>query len=257
MMKTTISSFIFLFAIYSNAQLEPIEEGIYKWNDFPVKKSELKEGRSILEGSSPHLEYIEMHATTQMPGATPGPAHANKDIEECIIVREGTMKITIEGKSTVLGPEGVILLMPQQMHQMENIGDTNLTYYVIRYRSKKPMNIERGAKAGGSLMINADSLTYKPSSRGGGVPYFDRETAMCERYEMHVTQLDKLGPSHEPHKHIETEIILMMAGNTEMTIAGKTYQAGPGDFYLAKSGSMHGIKNLGEGSCRYFAFKWN
>ncbi|WP_209402727.1 cupin domain-containing protein [Pseudozobellia sp. WGM2] len=256
-MKTTISSFIFLFAIYSNAQLEPIEEGIYKWNDFPVKKSELKEGRSILEGSSPHLEYIEMHATTQMPGATPGPAHANKDIEECIIVREGTMKITIEGKSTVLGPEGVVLLMPQQMHQMENIGDTNLTYYVIRYRSKKPMNIERGSKAGGSLMINADSLTYMPSSRGGGVPYFDRETAMCERYEMHVTQLDKLGPSHEPHKHIETEIILMMAGNTEMTIAGKTYQAGPGDFYLAKSGSMHGIKNLGEGSCRYFAFKWN
>ena len=256
-MKTTISSFIFLFAIYSNAQLEPIEEGIYKWNDFPVKKSELKEGRSILEGSSPHLEYIEMHATTQMPGATPGPAHANKDIEECIIVREGTMKITIEGKSTVLGPEGVILLMPQQMHQMENIGDTNLTYYVIRYRSKKPMNIERGTKAGGSLMINADFLTYKPSSRGGGVPYFDRETAMCERYEMHVTQLDELGTSHEPHKHVETEIILMMAGNTEMTIAGKTYKAGPGDFYLAKSGSMHGIKNLGEGSCRYFAFKWN
>lgn len=256
-MKNLLAGVLVFTSLLLNAQMEPIKEGLYFWDEFPVKKSDLKEGRAILEGTSPHLEYIEMHATTQKPGAIPGPAHANKDIEECIIVREGTMKITIEGESKILGPEGVILLMPQQMHQMENVGDSDLTYYVIRYRSKKPMNIERGSKAGGSLMINADSLTFKPSSRGGGVPYFDRETAMCERYEMHVTQLDELGPSHEPHTHVETEIILMMAGNTEMTIAGKTYQAGPGDFYLAKSGSLHGIKNLGKGSCRYFAFKWN
>ncbi|WP_170863109.1 cupin domain-containing protein [Pseudozobellia thermophila] len=256
-MKTTISSFIVLFAICSNAQLDPIREGIYKWNDFPVKKSELKEGRSILEGTSPHFEYIEMHATTQKPGATPGPAHANKDIEECLIVREGTMKVTIEGESRILGPEGVILLMPQQMHSVENVGDTDLTYYVLRYRARKAMDIERGRNAGGSLMINADSLTFKPSARGGGVPYFDRPTAMCERFEMHITQLDKKGPSHKPHKHIETEIILMLAGKTKMTIDGKVYQAGPGDFYLAKSGSMHGIENAGDEPCRYFAFKWN
>src|SRR6185436_17640595 len=113
---------------------------------------------------------------------------------ECIIVIDGLMKVTIEGKSTTLGPEGVILLMPRQMHSVQNAGKTNLTYFVMRYRSKRPMDIERGTSAGGSLTLNADSLTLKPSARGAGRAYFDRPTAMCDRFEMHVTQLNKKGP---------------------------------------------------------------
>jgi len=169
------------------------------------------------------------------------------------------MKVTIEGKSQILGAGGVILLMPQQMHSIENVGDNNLTYYVMRYRSKKDMNLQRGQESGGSLMLNADSLVFiaEPGGQKGGRAYFDRATAMCERFEMHVTRLNKKGPSHEPHAHIETEIILMISGKTEMTIDGKEYQAGAGDFYLMNSQLMHGIRNAADEPCSYFAFKWN
>ncbi|MCB0533822.1 MAG: pectate lyase [Saprospiraceae bacterium] len=242
--------------IQKNASLQPVSSGVYKWADHPVKTGELRESRKILEGSSPHFEYLEMHATTQFPGAKPSTAHANDDIEECIIVQEGTMKITIEDSSVILGPRGVILLMPEQMHSLENIGDTKLTYFVMRYRSKKKMDTERGQASGGSLTLNADALTFKPSSRGGGIAYFDRSTAMCERFEMHITQLDKKGPSHQPHAHAETEIILVLSGNTEMTIDGKEYTAGPGDFYFMNSESLHGVRNASDAPCSYFAFKW-
>ncbi len=237
-------------------QLQPVKSGVYKWADHPVKEGELRESRKILEGSSPHFSYLRIHATTQFPGAKPSTAHANEEFEECIIVEEGRMKVTIEGKSSILEAGGVILLMPQQMHSLENVGDTPLTYYVMKYASKKKMDIERGQVSGGSLMLNKDSLVFKPSARGGGRPYFDRSTAMCERFEMHVTQLNQKGPSHNPHAHIETEIILVISGKTEMTIDGKTYQAAAGDFYFMDSQLQHGVRNATDKPCSYFAFKW-
>lgn len=249
------------FAIVSKTVIQdpllPVQPGVYKWKDHPVKKGDMRESRKILEGVSPHFKYFRIHATTQYPGAIPNPAHANENKEECIIVKEGTMKVTIEGKSKILEAGGVILLMPQQKHSIENIGDTNLTYYVMQYESKKTMSLERGVVNGGSLMLPKDSLTFTKSKRGGGIKYFDRPTAMCERFEMHITQLNKKGPSHEPHTHDETEIILMLSGESEMTIDGKDYNASAGDFYLANSQLKHGIRNTTDSTCSYFAFKWN
>src|SRR5688572_24451852 len=222
-MKITILIIIYLFTLTAMSQLKPVNSGVYKWTDHPVQVSEDRESRKILEGTSTHLDYLEIHATTQFKGAKPSTAHANDDIEECIIVREGKLKATIEGKSVILGAGGVILLMPRQMHSIENIGDGNLIYYVMRYRSKKKMELSRGQASGGTLTLNADSLKFVPSAKGGGRKYFDRPTTMCERFEMHITQLDKKGESHAPHKHIETEIILVISGETEMTIEGKEY----------------------------------
>jgi (S)-ureidoglycine aminohydrolase len=245
-----------LFTLPTMAQLKAVDQGVYKWADLPVKSGEDRKSRKIMEGMSTHLEYLEIHATTQFKGAKPSAAHANDDIEECILVKEGRLRATIEGRSTVLGSGGVILLMPHQMHSIENVGDGDLTYYVMRYRSKNKMDLERGLASGGTLALNADSLKFKPSVRGGGRPYFDRPTAMCERFEMHVTRLDKMGESHAPHAHTETEIIVVISGDTEMTIDGKEYKGSAGDMYLMNSGSLHGLRNAKDAPCSYFAFKW-
>jgi len=256
-MKILLISIICISGLTTFAQLEPVKTGAYHWADSPAKVVEDRESRTFLEGTSHHLDYIKIHATTQYPGAKPRPAHANKDAEELIIVKEGTMKVTIEGKSAILGAEGIALIMPQQMQSVENIGNSKLTYYAMQYKSNNPVNIARGIAGGGSIMLNADSLVFKPSEKGGGRPYFDRPTAMCERMEMHVTQLKKKGPSHNPHSHIEPEIILVISGETEMTIDGKEYKAGVGDFYFVNSELFHGLRNASDSSCTYFAFKWN
>jgi mannose-6-phosphate isomerase-like protein (cupin superfamily) len=244
------------FTITAMAQSKPIDSGVYKWIDQPVQRGEDRESRKILEGTTAHLDYLEMHATTQFPGAKASTAHANDDIEECIIVKEGLMKVTIEDRGVTLGAGGVILLMPRQMHSVQNVGDGNLTYYVMRYRSKKKMDLKRGEAAGGSLMLNADAMSARATARGAIRPYFDRPTAMCERFEMHVTQLNVKGPSHEPHVHDETEIVLVLGGKTEMTIDGEEFEAGVGDFYFVNSKLMHGVRNATDGSCSYFVFIW-
>ena len=167
------------------------------------------------------------------------------------------MKVTKEGKSEIIGPGSVVLFLPKQVHAIENVGNGNLTYYVMSYKSKKPINIERGQKHGGTMVYNSDNLEFKSSTNGGGIAYFDRPTAMCERFEMHITQLDKKGPSHNPHTHIETEIILLISGNAEMTIDGNLYEGTTGDLFLANSQLLHGIANASNETCKYFAFKWN
>ena len=255
-MKVIFTLLLHIITMNAFTQLQPITSGVYHWSELPVKKDNQREGRKIAEGTTNEFEYFEMHATTQEKGAIPRPAHTQKDIEEVIIIKEGKVKCTIGNKTAILEAGSVMLIPPLESQTFENLGDGPLTYYVFMFRSKKPMNIERSNNAGGSLLLNADSLEFKKTERGGIRKYFDRPTAMCENYEMHVTRLERKGPSHAPHQHIDTEIILIIDGQTEMMIDGKTYTAGPGDMYIAESGKKHGISNASEKPCTYFAFKW-
>lgn len=256
-MKIILFLNLFFMSLSSAAQLPPIDPGVYHWKDLPVKPGEGRETRRIFEGTSGQFDYLEIHATTQQPGAKPGQAHANKDIEELLLVKEGKLRMTIGDRKVELGAGSAIIIMPQDMQQLENIGDVPLTYYVFMYRFKKPMDIERGKSAGGSLMLNVDTLKFKPNERGGVTSYFERPTAQCENFEMHVTTLNKKGPSHNPHTHIDTEIILMIAGDTEMNIDQKMYKGTAGDLYFINSGLFHGISNASENvPCKYFAIRW-
>ena len=255
-MKVILPLLLHTIAMSTFAQLQPITSRVYHWNDLPVKKDNQREGRKIAEGTTNEFEYFEIHATTQHKGAVPRPPHAQKNIEEVIIIKEGTLKCTIGNKISTLGPGSVLLIPPHEMQTFENTGDGPVTYYVFMFRSKKPVNMERSTKAGGTLLLNYDSLEYKEANNKGGRKYFDRPTAMCENYEMHITYLKAKGPSHAPHQHVDTEIILMIDGETEMMIDGKTYTAGPGDLYIAESGKLHGISNATDKPCSYFAFKW-
>ena len=255
-MKNWILPLVLIISTRIVAQEKPVPSGVYKWDEVSVKKSDQRETRKILEGTTPEFSYFEIHATTQEKGATPRPPHTQKDLEELIIIKEGRLKCRIGDKVSVLGPGGVIMIPPGVSQAFENVGDGPVSYFVLMFRSRKLMDNERAANAGGALLLNYDSLTYTEKDNRGTRKYFDRATAMCERYEMHVTTLKLKGPSHAPHQHVETEILMIIKGYADMTIDGKEYSAGPGDFFLAESGTMHGIRNATDKPCEYFAFKW-
>jgi quercetin dioxygenase-like cupin family protein len=255
-MKYFIIFLLHLLAMDSTAQLQPIGSGVYHWDDLPVKKGKDRESRKIAEGTTNEFEYFEIHATTQYKDAVPAPPHAQGDIEEVIIIKEGHLTCKIGNKTSVLGPGSVLLVPPHEMQAFENNGEGPVTYYVLMFRSRKKHDMERSRNAGGALLLDYDSLTYTEKNNKGTRKYFDRPTAMCENYEMHVTYLKAAGPSHAPHQHVDTEIILMIDGETEMIIDGKTYTGGKGDLYIIESGKMHGISNASDKPCSYFAFKW-
>lgn len=259
--KLLFMKYIFILAISimsssMPAQERPLKSGVLHWSDLPVKPGTERETRPIFEGTAPGLEYLEIHATTQAVGAKPRPPHASKDIEELIIVKEGKVKVTINEQTTVLGAGGIAIILPQETQTFENVGDAPLTYYVFRYRSKNPMNVERGKSNGGSLLLNRDSLEFKSSVKGGSQAYFNRPTSMFENFEMHTTQLNKIGPSHAPHAHVDTEVILVIDGKAKVSINGTDYEGIPGDLFFITSNLAHAAGNGSSAICSYFAFKW-
>jgi (S)-ureidoglycine aminohydrolase len=238
------------------AQVDSLESNVYRWRDLQVEKSETRERRPILEGSTTDLETLEIHTTTVAPKQSPHASHSHGDSEELIIVKDGKLKVTINDQSRVLGPGSVALAMPGDQHGLENAGDTPVTYYVFRYRSKFPVNIERGKKAGGSFMVNWNDVAVQKTEIGGRRQHCDRATSMLERFEMHVTTLNEGLGSHQAHTHRAEEFVLIIKGDVEMQIGNSFQKATAGDLIFLASQIPHALRNIGSGQTEYFAFQW-
>lgn len=158
--------------IGTQSGLNKLASKVYVWDGFPVEEKETSQTRPILEGSTTHLEYFEIHATTLKPNMDPHPAHVHDDLEELIIIKEGLVAITIENDRKVLGPGSVALILPGDKHGIKNAGDTLATYYILKYRSKLPMDLERGQKAGGSFMVDWNEVKYREHDKGGRRDFF-------------------------------------------------------------------------------------
>jgi quercetin dioxygenase-like cupin family protein len=48
-----------------------------------------------------------------------------------LLLREGTMEITIEGKTSRLGPGGVVYVASNEEHGWQNVGTTPARYFIV------------------------------------------------------------------------------------------------------------------------------
>lgn len=256
-MKPFLLLSFFCYSLLTSGQdiYKPIEARIYSWADAPVNKKETMEQRSLLEGSSVAFKHIKIHATTVYPKQSPHPAHKHEE-EEMIIVKEGELTVTIEGKAHALGTGSVALIMSGEEHGFENKGSTNATYYVMRYESRKPVNVARGKQAGGSFVVQWKDVSFQTHDKGGIRKFFDKPTSMARRFEMHVTTLKEGLESHPPHTHKAAEILLPIDNIAEEHIAGKWIKAGIGDIIFLESDVPHAIRNTGKGTVTYYAFQF-
>ena len=229
---------------------------VYYWNTLEARKEDTRTRRQVLEGKTFALSYFEIHTSTLEPGKAPHPPHVHDDYEELMIVKEGQVKITIEGKSKILGPGSIAFAMPGDEHGIENAGTTQATYFILKYKGKMPMNLERAKQAGGSFMLDRNELKTSNTGKGYRRDFFNRATSQLGQFEMHTTALNADSLSHAPHTHIQEEIVLILRGNVEMFIDGKLYKGAAGDLYFLSSNTPHALKNIGKEQCEYFAFQW-
>src|SRR6186713_743556 len=252
--------FFFLFisiALTSFGQKnDSIISGVYHWNKLEPIKEDTRVRRQVLDGKTFALENFEIHASTLEPGKAPHPPHTHADQEELMIVKEGQVKITIAAKSKILGPGSIAFAMPGDEHGIENAGKTQATYYILKFKGKLPMNIDRAKQAGGSFMLDWNELKTNNTGKGYRRDFFNRGTSQLTQFEMHTTALNKDSVSHAPHTHVQEEIILLLRGNVTMHIDGKLIPASAGDIVFLSSGIPHALLNTGKEQCEYFAFQW-
>ena len=237
-------------------QTDSLSPRVYNWDGLTAKKEENRIIRQVLEGSTTSLSHFEVQSTTLEPGKAPHPPHVHEDMEELIIVKDGQVKITIEGTSKIMGPGSIAFAMPGDEHGIENISNTQATYYILKYKSKRPMNLERAKQNGGSFMLDWNELKTSNTGKGYRRNFFNRATSQLNQFEMHTTALHADSVSHAPHTHVQEEIVLILRGNIEMYIDGKHYKGSAGDLYFLSSNVPHALKNTGKEQCEYFAFQW-
>jgi mannose-6-phosphate isomerase-like protein (cupin superfamily) len=106
------------------------------------------------------------------------------------------------------------------------------------------------------VIANWGNLEFKETSKGGRRSIMRVPTSMLAEFEIHTTMLNEGMKSHDQHTHTEDEIIIVRYGQVEEMIDGTPHQAGPGSVIFLGSDVPHGIRNIGEGPCEYYAFKW-
>ena len=102
----------------------------YRYEDLPVKTNGANRQRAVLKGETHAAFPIEMHETELAPGEAPHPPHHHVH-EEMILIREGTMEVTILGQSTRLGAGSVAYVASGEEHGWRNIGTTRARYMVL------------------------------------------------------------------------------------------------------------------------------
>jgi len=102
----------------------------YRFEDLHVNAEGKNLFRPVLEGRMHAGCASEVHETDLAPGEMPHAAHHHVH-EEMFLVREGTLEVTINGRSQKLGPGGIAFVASGDEHGIRNAGDTHAQYFVI------------------------------------------------------------------------------------------------------------------------------
>ena len=105
-----------------------------------------------------------------------------------------------------------------------------------------------------SRVFHFDQMTVQKHDNGGwGRPVMHGTLPTGEFVEVHETMLPPGQMPHPPHKHRNTEFVLMREGNVEYWGEdGKHEPLGPGDIAYSASNQMHGMKNTSTANASYF-----
>lgn len=102
----------------------------YAFDDLPVRNNGANKSRAVLDGKTHGGFPVEMHITELAPGLAPHPPHHHAH-EEMIMIREGTLEVTIGGRITDLGAGSAAYVASNEEHGWRNVGTTRAQYFVL------------------------------------------------------------------------------------------------------------------------------
>lgn len=119
-----------LAAASASAQNAILPSKSYPFDELKVNASGGNKLRPVLDGQTHSGLPVEVHLTELPPGGAPHPAHHHVH-EEMILIKDGTMEVTISGKSTTLGPGSIAYVASNEEHGWRNAGNARALYFII------------------------------------------------------------------------------------------------------------------------------
>ncbi|HEX7631739.1 MAG TPA: cupin domain-containing protein [Lacunisphaera sp.] len=234
---------------------------VFKWEDFKAKPTGNGERRDVTDRPTATFEVFESHISTLLPGKMSHPPHQHAR-EEFIILREGTLDVSINGVITRAGPGSLLFFASNDFHNVTNVGDTPATYFVFNFSTAAtkyaPKEGAEAAKAPGKLgsrVFDWAKLEFKPGKTGGKREVVDSPTTTLDKFECHVTTLNAHEAPHEAHHHPDEEIVFIKEGALDVTLKGVTTRANAGSIVFVGSNDEHGWRNALDTATTYYVFR--
>lgn len=109
----------------------PLPSTVFDWDKLVVTKTANGERRNIVDQPTATVTNFESHVTTLEAGKIAHAPHRHPD-EEIVIVKEGTVEVTINGTPQTAGVGSMFFFASNDLHGMRNVGAGRATYFVIR-----------------------------------------------------------------------------------------------------------------------------
>ncbi|HTF17480.1 MAG TPA: cupin domain-containing protein [Chryseolinea sp.] len=254
-MRLSLFAILFLPGLLAFGQKNVASE-MYSWKKPVTRVQENVFTSTLFEGSAQDMAFIQMSSVVVTAARKKTALAVPNNEEHLLLMKSGSLTLGMNDSIWTISRGSVALLLPDQKYTVLNSTADSCLYYLLRYRSRQPMDKGRGSLGGGSMVRDWNKIVFKPHDRGGIRNFFERPTPMCKRFEMHVTTLNEGIRSHDPHTHRAEEIVLVIDNKTEMQIGDTFYKGSAGDFYYLGSNVPHAIRNDGKGTCTYFAFQF-
>ena len=111
------------------AQAAAMPSRTFRFEDLPVRSNGPNKSRAIFNGETHRAYPIELHMTELAPGEMPHAPHHHVH-EEMVLLHQGTLEVTISGRSVKLGPGSVAYVASGEEHGWRNVGSTPALYFV-------------------------------------------------------------------------------------------------------------------------------
>jgi mannose-6-phosphate isomerase-like protein (cupin superfamily) len=90
------------------------------------------ESWQVFRGETHDGFKIACHITRLQPGYMPHPPHHHVN-EEAFFICQGTLEVTIAGKTNRVGAGSVTYVHSEEMHGVKNVGDSPAQYFVLEF----------------------------------------------------------------------------------------------------------------------------
>jgi len=104
----------------------------YAFDDLKVNATGTVKLRPVFDGLTHASFPVECHLTELPGGGEPHPPHRHVH-EEMILIKDGTMEVTISGKKAKLGPGSVAYVASNEEHGWRNVGTTRALYFIVSF----------------------------------------------------------------------------------------------------------------------------
>jgi (S)-ureidoglycine aminohydrolase len=240
--------------VYSQPQ--PLKSGVFNWEALPVKKTSSGEIRNYFRSPTKDLEMFEVNAVTLDGGKGIKTYSVQGATDELIIIKEGSAEVKVNDESKVLGEGSVVVASAGDKVTITNRQKTSIVYFSFLFSPEIPLVHKQNEPQVKPLFVDWQTVEFKPNTNGGRRDIMRQATSTLRELEIHVTTLKDGISSHSPHSHPDEEFVLMRYGNAEMDLDGVGYKGGPGSLFFLAGGGSHGLSNVGNNSCEYFAIRW-